>query len=89
MMVRLELSNLFFRTICDEAVAYGAAMQGAIMSGKMDSSNIVILDVTSLSLGVNVLGDITSKVVNKNTMIPTKKTKTFATARDNQKTIAR
>jgi heat shock protein 1/8 len=70
----------------DEAVSMGAAIQGAILSGtkseKLDS--IVLLDVTPLSLGVETAGEMMTVIIPRNTPIPTKKTQTFSTFRDNQ-----
>ena len=71
----------------DEAIAYGAAVQGGILAGKLKSDDLVIIDVTPLSLGTGVVGELMSTVVPKNTIIPTKKMKTFVTVKDNQQTI--
>ncbi len=66
----------------DEAVAMGAAIQGAVLAG--DVNDVLLLDVTPLSLGIETLGGVTSHLIEKNTTIPTKKTQVFSTADDNQ-----
>ena len=74
----------------DEAVAYGAAVQGAVICGESslnDSSNLVIVDMTPLTLGIEVVGGIMSKVVPRGTTIPTRKGENFTTESDNQTTI--
>ncbi|NOX50636.1 MAG: molecular chaperone DnaK [Gammaproteobacteria bacterium] len=69
----------------DEAVAMGAAIQAAVLSG--DVTDVLLLDVTPLSLGIETLGSIMSTLIEKNTTIPTKKTQTFSTADDNQTAV--
>ena len=66
----------------DEVVAIGAAIQGAVLAG--DKEDIVLLDITPLTLGVETLGDVATPLIEANTTIPTSKTETFSTAADNQ-----
>ena len=69
----------------DEAVAVGAAIQAAVLSG--DVNDVLLLDVTPLSLGIETLGGVASPLIEKNTTIPTKKTQVFSTADDNQTAV--
>ncbi|MDI3547730.1 MAG: molecular chaperone DnaK [Halanaerobiales bacterium] len=69
----------------DEVVAMGAAIQGGVMAG--DVNDIVLLDVTPLSLGIETLGGVFTKLIDRNTTIPTEKSKIFSTAADNQTSV--
>ncbi len=69
----------------DEAVAIGAAIQGAVLSG--DKKDVLLLDVTPLTLGIETMGGVLTGIIEKNTMIPTKKSQVFSTADDNQPAV--
>merc|ERR1711893_124470 len=71
----------------DEAVAYGAAVQAGVLSGETDADGIVLLDVCPLTLGIETVGGVMTKIIPRNTVIPTKKAQIFSTAADNQNTV--
>ena len=69
----------------DEAVAIGAAIQGAVLSG--DKTDVLLLDVTPLTLGIETMGGVLTPIIEKNTTIPAKKSQVFSTAADNQPAV--
>lgn len=71
----------------DEAVAFGAAVQAGVLGGEEDTGEVVLLDVNPLTMGIETVGGVMTKLISRNSVIPTKKAQIFSTAADNQNTV--
>ena len=71
----------------DEAVAYGAAVQAGVLGGEEDTGEVVLLDVNPLTMGIETVGGVMTKLISRNSVIPGKKSQIFSTAADNQNTV--
>ena len=71
----------------DEAVAFGAAVQAGVLGGESTTADLVLLDVCPLTLGIETVGGVMTKLIARNSVVPTKKSQIFSTASDNQPTV--